>query len=341
MQYQLLGRSGMRVAEVALGTMTFGEDWGWGASKEESRKIFDAYVEAGGNFIDTAINYTNGTSESFVGEFIRDAKIREQLVVATKYSLTTNPNDPNAGGNHRKNMMQSVEKSLKKLGTDYIDLYWLHIWDGTTSVEEVMRGLDDLVQAGKVLYVGISDTPAWVVSRANMLAELRGWSPFVALQLTYSLLNRAIEREYVPMAHDLDLAITSWGALSSGLLARTADASASAVRTANATPDTRQNAVITAVQEIAAETDHSPAQVAINWVRQQRGLIPIIGARTLSQFQDNMGSLDFRLSPEQIERLNSVSHIELGFPHDMMHSDMAKGLLFGNMASKIYNHRAG
>ena len=174
MRYKLLGHSGLRVAELCLGTMTFGEDWGWGASKEESRKIFDAYVEAGGNFIDTSINYTNGSAEKYVGEFI--VSDRDRFVVATKFSLSTRKDDPNAGGNHRKNMMQAVEVSLKRLNTDHIDLYWMHMWDMVTPIEEVMHGLDDLVRAGKVLYVGISDTPAWLVAQANTLASMRGWS---------------------------------------------------------------------------------------------------------------------------------------------------------------------
>ena len=172
MQYKLLGKSGLRVSELCLGTMTFGDDWGWGAPKNESRKILDAFVDAGGNFIDTSNNYTNGTSEKFVGEFTKGD--RDHFVIATKYTLSERRTDPNFGGNHRKNMRRSVEGSLTRLGTEYIDLLWLHMWDGMTPVEEVMRALDDLVRAGKVLYVGISDTPAWVVSQANMLADLRG-----------------------------------------------------------------------------------------------------------------------------------------------------------------------
>jgi aryl-alcohol dehydrogenase-like predicted oxidoreductase len=198
MRYKLLGKSGLRVSELALGTMTFGEEWGWGASKEESRHIFEAYVAAGGNFIDTANRYTEGTSEKFVGEFV--APERDKFVVATKYTLFMRRNDPNAAGNQRKNMVQSLEASLKRLGTDYVDLYWVHAWDFMTPVEEVLRALDDMVRAGKILYVGISDTPAWVVSQANMLAELRGWTRFVGLQLPYSLIERTPERELLPMA---------------------------------------------------------------------------------------------------------------------------------------------
>ena len=185
MRYMIFGNTGLRVSELCLGAMTFGEEWGWGAGKEESRKVFDAFVEAGGNFIDTANRYTKGTSETYVGEFVRGK--RDQFVIATKYTLTTNPDDPNASGNHRKNMVRAVEESLRRLGTDYIDLYWLHAWDFVTPVEEVMRAFDDLVRSGKVCYVGISDAPAWIVSEANMLAELRGWTRFTGLQIQYSL----------------------------------------------------------------------------------------------------------------------------------------------------------
>ena len=179
MNYQLLGRSGLRVSDLCLGTMTFGEDWGWGAAKEEARKIYDAYRDAGGNFIDTANLYTGGSSEQMVGEFI--APHRAEIVLATKYSLGFPGRGPNAAGNARKNMVQEVEASLKRLSTDYLDLYWLHAWDGLTPAEEVMRAFDDLVRAGKVLYVGISDSPAWVVSQSNTLAELRGWTRYVGL----------------------------------------------------------------------------------------------------------------------------------------------------------------
>src|SRR6202050_5066184 len=201
MRYKLLGKSGLRVSEVCLGTMTFGEDWGWGSSTDESRKVYDAFLEAGGNFIDTANVYTNGTSEKLLGEFMTGH--RDRIVLATKYTNAAPGNDPNAAGNHRKNMMQAVEASLQRLKTDYIDVYWLHIWDQITPVEEVMRGLDDLVRQGKVLYVGISGAPAWWIAQANTLAQLRGWSPFVGFQIEYSLIERTVERELVPMAKAL------------------------------------------------------------------------------------------------------------------------------------------
>ena len=209
MTYRLFGRSGLRVSELALGTMTFGTDWGWGAAREECRKLFEAYAEAGGNFIDTANNYTGGTSERIVGELV--AADRDHFVVATKYSLSTRPDDPNAGGNHRKNLVRALEASLGRLGTDYVDLLWVHMWDAMTQAEEVVRALDDLVRAGKVLYVGVSDTPAWVVARAVTLAELRGWTAFCGLQVPWSLADRAVEREHLPLAAALDLAVTPGG----------------------------------------------------------------------------------------------------------------------------------
>src|SRR6266849_1350670 len=216
MKYKLLGKCGLRVSEAALGTMTFGDELGWGSPKAEAQKVYETYHEAGGNFIDMANFYTNGTSEKFVGEFIQGH--RESVVLATKYSLAEPGNDPNAAGNQRKSMMQSVEASLKRLQTDYIDLYWVHIWDQITPIEEVMRGLDDLVSQGKVLYIGISDAPARWIAQANTLASLRGWSSFVGLQIEYSLIERTVERELIPMANALNLGVTAWSPLSNGVL---------------------------------------------------------------------------------------------------------------------------
>lgn len=322
MRYKLLGKSGLRVSEVCLGTMTFGEDWGWGASKEESRKQFDLFAEAGGNFIDTSINYTNGTSESFVGDFIQAD--RDHFVVATKYTLTRpDSTDPNSGGNSRKNMMKSVERSLKHLQTDHIDLYYLHMWDYLTPVEEVVRGLDDLVRAGKVLYVAFSDTPAYIVAEANTLADLRGWSPFVGLQIPYSLLDRAVERELLPMARHWGMTVLPWGLLEGGILTGKFLNKPEAATRLN--PDEvkmseKSRAVIEEVQKIAQESGRSMAQVAINWGRQKAGnqMIPILGARTATQLQDNLASTEWKLSEEQMQRLNTVSKIEMGFPHGFL-----------------------
>src|SRR5580658_7574261 len=216
MRYRLLGNSGLRVSELCLGTMTFGDDWGWGAGTEAARTIYDTFREAGGNFIDTANLYTNGTSEKLLGEFLQGH--RQSVVLATKYGNAVPGSDPNAAGNHRKNMVQAVEASLKRLQTDYIDLYWVHAWDQITPVEEVMRGLDDLIRQGKVLYVGISDAPAWWIAQANTLAHLRGWSPFAGLQIEYSLIERTVERELIPMAQALGLGVTAWSPLANGLL---------------------------------------------------------------------------------------------------------------------------
>jgi aryl-alcohol dehydrogenase-like predicted oxidoreductase len=216
MRYKILGRSGLRVSELSLGTMTFGADWGWGSSFEDSKKVFDAYANAGGNFLDTANLYTNGTSEKYVGEFI--ASEREHFVLATKYSLKEKHGDPNRAGNHRKNLVQSLDNSLKRLKTDYIDLYWIHAWDFLVQPEEVMRALDDQVRAGKILHIGVSDTPAWIVSRAQTIAEMRGWTPFSALQIEYSLIERTPERDLMPMAKELGIAVTPWAPLAGGLL---------------------------------------------------------------------------------------------------------------------------
>ncbi len=293
------------------------------------------HFRAGGNFIDTANLYTNGTSEKFLGEFL--GADRERIVLATKYTNSMPGNDPNAAGNQRKNMMQAVEASLKRLQTDYIDLYWLHIWDFLTPVEEVMRGFDDLVRSGKILYAGISDAPAWVVSRAQMLAELRGWTAFAGLQIEYSLIERTVERDLIPMARELGIAVTPWGALAGGLLTGKYTAgNTDPKRIQNPTLDARRNAIIAAVQEVAQETGRTPAQVALNWVRQQPGtIIPILGARKLSQLQDNLAALEWRLSPEQVSKLSEVSKIELGFPHHFFEREMVTRFVYAGFRERI------
>jgi aryl-alcohol dehydrogenase-like predicted oxidoreductase len=328
MRYTLLGRSGLRVSEVALGTMTFGEAWGWGASPEESRRMFETFVEAGGNFVDTACNYTDGQSEEILGELVEQD--RERLVVATKYTLTGHPDDPNAGGNHRKNLVQTLETSLRRLRTEYVDLLWLHMWDGMTPVEEVVRALDDLVSSGKVLYVGISDTPAWVVSRAVTMAELRGWSRFVGLQAPYSLVDRDVERELLPMARSLELTFTSWGMLEGGALTgKYLVDSDEPRRYESGGPKT--NAIAREVISVAEEVDATPAQVAIAWVRAQPWpIVPIVGARTESQLRENLGALDVELSPDQLERLGAAGEFRVGFPRDFLESEHVRGLIFGD-----------
>ncbi len=317
MRTLLLGQSGLRVSELCLGTMTFGLEWGFGADEDECARMFHAYVERGGNFIDTANKYTNGESERIVGRLI--ASRRDRYVVATKYSLSMDETDPNAHGNHRKNLVQSVEASLRRLDTDRVDLLWLHAWDGTTSVQEVMRALDDLVRAGKVLYLGISDAPAWVVSRANTLAELRGWTPFVGLQIEYSLIERTVERELVPMAEAMGLGICAWAPLGGGVLTGKYTQGAAADTKRAAMNEHRVNernlAIATALQSVADELGCTPAQAALLWLRARRAqVVPVIGSRKASQIQANLEALDHRLEPAQLERLDAVSAVDLGFP---------------------------
>ena len=339
--YRLLGRSGLRVSPLSLGTMTFGSDWGWGADEDEARRLFDTYVDRGGNFIDTASMYTAGSSERLLGRFMADK--REQLVIATKYSMNRREGDPNAGGNHRKSMVRSVEESLRKLGTDYIDLLYLHVWDSTTPVEEVLRGLDDLVRQGKILYLGISDTPAWQVSRMQAIADLRGWSPLVALQVEYSLAERTTERDLIPMAQELGLGVIPWSPLAGGVLTGkythsdlTADASANPAGTrhnvvlAHNMLTARNLDIADEVGKIAADLGKSPAQVALAWTLLNPAVAsPIIGARTLQQLEDNIGALDVRFDEDQRARLDAISAIDPGFPHAMIRLPMVQQVIFG------------
>ncbi len=339
MQYKLFGKSGLRVSELALGTMTFGEEWGWGSSKSDSKKVFDVFAKAGGNFIDTANRYTEGTSEKYVGEFI--ASDREHFVVATKYTLFTKRDDPNFSGNHRKNMVQALDASLKRLKTDYIDLYWLHAWDYTTPEEEVLRALDDMVRAGKILYIGISDTPAWIVSRMNAIAELRGWTQFVGLQIKYSLLERTVERELLPMARKLDIAVTPWGVLDGGILTGKYNKKRDEAGRAQIYKSISDEKLKVAAEviKVAKKTGKTASQVALNWVRQQPGvIIPIIGAKTEKQLKDNLECLNFTLNDDQLNKLDEVSKVEMGFPHEFLSSDNITDIIFGGTQDKIDNH---
>ena len=331
MKYRLLGNSGLRVSELALGAMTFGAAQ-WGVEKDESRRVYDGFREAGGNFIDSANVYGGGRSESFLGEFI--AEERERIVLATKYTGAMRSRDVNASGNSRKNMMEAVNASLKRLGTDYIDLYWVHARDWNTPIEEVMRGLDDLVRQGKVLYVGISDTPAWEVARGNTIASLRGWTPFVGLQIRYSLLDRSVERELLPMAKELDLTVTPWDTLGSGVLTGkyNRDAGTEGRAALRGRVNDRDLGIAAEVVALAEKLGRTPAQVALNWVRGGSGVIvPLVGAKTREQLDENLGCLEFELDPADRERLDQASRIELGFPHDM---------LAGFKTASVVNHRA-
>ncbi|MFD0883943.1 aldo/keto reductase [Streptosporangium algeriense] len=341
-RYRLLGRSGLRVSPLSLGTMTFGSDWGWGSDKDEARQIFDTYLDRGGNFVDTANQYTNGTAEQLLGEFTHGR--RERLVLATKYTIATRTGDPNSGGNHRKSMVASVEASLRKLNTDYIDLLYLHAWDDTTPVEEVLRAMDDLVRTGKVLYVGISNTPAWQVSRMQAIADLRGWSPLIALQIEYSLIERTVERDLIPMAREMGLGVVPWSPLGSGVLTGkythadldAGEASADPegtrknVAMANGSLTERSLAITDVVKEVAAGRGATPAQVALAWTLLNPAVTSsIIGARTLTQLEDNLGALELSLTEDEVAALDEAGAVELGFPHTFLTSPMPRGLILG------------
>jgi len=341
MRYKLLGKSGLRVSELCLGAMTFGEDWGWGSSKDESRQIFDAFAEAGGNFIDTANMYTNGTSEKMVGEFV--AKDRGRFVIATKYTFPIREKDPNSGGNHRKSLVQSVERSLSHMKLEAIDLLWVHAWDELTPVEEVMRALDDLVRAGKILYVGVSDYPAWIVSRANTLAEFKGWTPFIALQIQYSLIERTPERDLIPMARALGITITPWSPLGGGVLTgKYNNGNGQAEKDSRLKSQwehllsKRNLAIAATVIETAREAGRSPSQVALAWIRAQGpDMIPIIGSRRLAQIKDNLACLDLTLTAAQLKKLEEASAVDMGFPHDFLSSDRIREMLSAGTFDQI------
>jgi len=324
MKYKLLGRSGLKVSELCLGTMGFGTDNGWGADKEVSKQVFDTYVNAGGNFLDTANIYTKGTSERFLGEFI--AADREHYVVATKYSLFENQTNVNASGNSRKNMMASVEASLKRLNTDYIDLFYLHIWDNLTPVDEILRAMDDLVGQGKVQYLGISDTPAWVVSKANTLAELMGWSQFIGLQIEYSLIQRTVERELIPMAQHYNMTVLPWAPLAGGALSgKYLRGEKGRIKETSNRLNERSVKITREVVAIADELGVDASGVALKWLMQQNvSCIPIVGATRPEQVQQNLKCIEVMLSPEHIQRLNTVSAFELGFPAAFFEEEAVK-----------------
>lgn len=341
MKYKTIGFSGLSVSELCLGTMTFGEEMGIGASERECRVIFDRFVAAGGNFFDTANIYNRGTSERMLGRFI--AGQRELLVVATKYSFNTRPLDPNAGGNHRKNLVQSLEHSLRRLDTSYIDLYWVHGWDAQTPLPELMRALDDQVRAGKVLHIGISNAPAWVIASANTLARERGWTPFTAMQLHYNLVERSIERDFFALAAAEKMAITPWSPLAGGLLTGKFDRGASGAdirgaRLASGPMAERirreRNLVISeSLSAMATEIGCRPAQLAIAWQLQRTGVnvIPIIGARKLVQLEENLGSLQLTLTNEQMRRIDELSAPMPEYPQALLTGEFYQRLMYGEV----------
>lgn len=339
MRYKLLGRSGLRVSELCFGAMTFGGGIGsigvGGSDDAQSRQIFDRFVEAGGNFFDTACSYSGGRSEQLLGEFC--ASDRDRFVIATKYT-NSHIGGLMRSGNSRRNMMRSVEESLQRLKTDRIDLFWLHVWDATTPIDELMRGFDDLVTSGKVLYIGAADMPAWEISRGNMMADLLGMTPFIGIQVEYNLLERSCDNDLLPMAKALDIGITAWSPLARGRLARGTNAA-----TSNTVSDAeREGAICDAIAEIAKEIGATRAQVSLAALRQldrYGTIIPIIGASRIEQLDDNLGCLRVRLSEAQLARLDALSTPPLVFPHRLLRSPMGEKLTRGGQVGLLDNHR--
>ena len=337
MKYKLLGKTGIRVSELCLGTMTFGTEWGWGSDKKESQNIFDTFVKRGGNFFDTANVYTKGTSEKMLGEFIRSE--RENLVVASKFSLSED-DKINKAGNHRKNMIQSVEQSLKNLDTDYIDLYYVHAWDFTVAPEELMRNLEYLVASGKVLSIGISDTPAWITSRCNTIAEQKGWTPFSAYQVEYSLTEHTSDREILPCAQAFDMTLCGFSPLAAGMLSGkynhpTDEPKRMDIRNSHRLSE-RNLKISEELYNLGKTWKLSPSAIALKWTMLQfKNSSPIFGARTHKQLEDNLTALDFELNENQISSLNQLAKIEGNFPNDFLQLPRIKEILYANQLDKI------
>src|SRR6202521_2595367 len=330
MRYRVLGKSGVRISEVALGTMTFGEDWGWGASPDVSATMLDLFADAGGNVVDTADVYTNATAEPSLGTLLKGRCTR--FVLATKFTNQPAPGDPNSAGNHRKKIVTSIEASLRRLQTDHIDLYWVHARDLLTPVEELMRALDDQVRLGKILYPAVSDWAAWRIAEAHTAARWRDWSPFTAVQLRYNLLDRSPERELLPMADAFDLPVFAWGPLAEGRLTGKYLSGHTGRVTEVGRPYTHVGSddIIREVVAISHEIGCSPAQVAISCVPQHPGpIIPLIPARTEEQFRDNLAPTDVHLSPQHLDRLDALSRPTLGFPADVMREASVVGGVYG------------
>jgi len=346
--YRILSNSGLRVSPLSLGTMTFGQDWNFGNNAEESRKVFDLYRSKGGNFFDTANGYTNGTSERYLGEYIQG--IRSQVVVATKF--TTNPDaalqfsgvkskdstNPNGGGNHKKSLVENLDLSLRRLRLDSVDILYVHFWEFSTPVDQVMRNLDDVVRSGKAYHVAVSDTPAWLISKANTLADLRGWSPFVGLQTRYNLIDRSFEFELGPMARTLNIGTMPWGCLAEGFLTgkhkgKVEEGSGRSNSVASHLTSDKNQAILAEVERIAAETGQTPAAVSLNWLLQKPGVTsPIVGARNVEQLESNLKALDFTLTPQQMHALDTVSApAVLPFPNNFIE----KARFFADGAAKI------
>lgn len=336
MNYKLLGRSGLKVSELCLGTMGFGTEAGWGADQQTSFAIMDAFANAGGNFLDTANVYKLGTSEKIIGEYIQNHD-RDYFVLATKYSLKDNQTNPNASGNNRKNMMRSVEASLKRLQTDFIDILYLHIWDDLTPIDEVLRGMDDLIRQGKVNYAAISDTPAWMVAKGNTLAELMGWSQFVALQVEYSLIQRTPERDLIPMAKHFGMTVTPWAPLGGGVLSgKYLRGEKGRIKSESRRLDDRSVGITQTVVEIAGELGVAPSHIALQWTMHQGfSCIPIVGATKVDQLQENLKAIDVKLTAEHLQKLDEASKIDLGFPGEFFREEGVRMNSFGGFYDRV------
>lgn len=325
--YVTLGNSGLRVSPFCLGTMTFGDDRGWGSSPTEAHSILASFLDRGGNFIDTANLYTHGHSEKIIGEyFVNHSARRQSTVISTKFFSNLHFSDPNGGGAGRKSIIAQLEHSLRRLRTDYVDIYWLHLWDRFTPIEETMRTLDILVTSGKVRYIGLSDTPAWKVTQAQMIAQFRGWTPLIALQMEYSLLQRTVEGELIPAAKELGLGVTPFAPLKGGLLSGKYTRENVAVKKSDrgafaATPTEKEFVVLDQLKLIADELDTAVPAVALAWVRSRRGVSStIIGARRMDQLDANLAALGLTLSPDQIAALDALTQPTLNFPTDLLKS---------------------
>jgi aryl-alcohol dehydrogenase-like predicted oxidoreductase len=340
-RYTLFGKTGLRVSELSLGAMVMGDDPAYGSDKEISARLLDAYADAGGNFVDTADIYSGGNSERILGELLEGR--REEFVLASKYTCGTRKGDVNSAGNHRKNLVQSVEASLDRLRTDRLDVLWVHARDNFTPVDEVMRALDDLVRTGKVLYVGVSDWPAWEIAQANTLAELRGWTAFAGSQLRYNLLERTPERELLPQARAFGQAVLAWAPLAAGkLTGKYRRGETGRLDSWGDKPNSQEEDVITAVLEIAEQGGWSPAQVALAWLLGRPGnIVPIVAATKERQLADNLGSVDVRLDADAVARLDEVSAVPLGFPHDFVREPTIVQNIYGDRWADIDDRRSG
>jgi aryl-alcohol dehydrogenase-like predicted oxidoreductase len=334
-RYRLFGTSGLRVSELFLGAMTFGEQGGVGAPPSECAQMLDVYADAGGNVIDTAINYRGGASEEILGKLL--AGRRDRFVLSTKYGVSRDGSDPNAAGSSRKNLRLSLETSLRRLATDYIDIYWVHIWDANTPVEETMRALDDAVRAGKILHLGISDAPSWLVARANTLAQWHGWTPLSGVQVPYSLLRRDIEREILPMAVASGMSMAVWGPLADGVLSGKFTGPAGRPARSRISPESvsqEYHAAVRTVQEVASSCGATSAQVAIAWLLTRGPAIhPIIGARSSEQLADNLGALKVELTEEMISRLDAVAGFDPGFPRNFI--EQTRAWVYGEAGGRV------